>query len=410
MKLITFTIFLVLVLLTSASMAGWQTQTSGVTDNLQSIYFINETTGWVVGANGRILFTTNGGMVWAQQVSNTTQVLLTVDFPSPLSGYAAGSNGIVVKTTNAGAGWTTGTIPGISTINAIDFINDVTGYACGSEGKVAKTTNGGTSWVVTTLSAFDLNTLKAFDANLVIAAGTSGTIFKTTNGGNNWTQQITGSNNYISSIVFSDMNNGYFTTLGLIEEVYRTSNGGNNWLAVTSPGNTGGLSELAIVTSNIVYGAGPSGKIRITTNSGMTWDTQPSGDTTLFFLSIFMVNTNVGYIAGNGGKILKTGDGGGIGIKQISSSVPKGYELSQNYPNPFNPVTNITFSLPKTGIVKLAVYDVLGKETAVLINNEALGIGTYNVDFNASQLSSGIYLYRIEAGDYKETKKMILTK
>jgi uncharacterized delta-60 repeat protein len=97
------------------------------------------------------------------------------------------------------------------------------------------------------------------------------------------------------------------------------------------------------------------------------------------------------------------------GIEQNGSEIPDNFSLSQNYPNPFNPVTNIKFSVPRPGIVKLAVYDLTGKETAVLVNRE-LSAGSYTFDFDASGLASGTYLYRISAEGFTDVKKMVLIK
>lgn len=98
-----------------------------------------------------------------------------------------------------------------------------------------------------------------------------------------------------------------------------------------------------------------------------------------------------------------------IGIQQISNEVPKDYSLGQNYPNPFNPTTNIKFSIPKNGNVTLKVFDVLGKQIAELVN-EYKTTGSYVVDFNAANLSSGVYFYRLETEGLIETKKMLLVK
>lgn len=98
-----------------------------------------------------------------------------------------------------------------------------------------------------------------------------------------------------------------------------------------------------------------------------------------------------------------------IGIIQISSEIPKTYKLSQNYPNPFNPVTNIKFAVAKTGLVTLKVYDISGRETSRLVNEE-LNAGIYNYVFNASHLSSGIYFYKLTSENFSETKKMVLVK
>jgi len=98
-----------------------------------------------------------------------------------------------------------------------------------------------------------------------------------------------------------------------------------------------------------------------------------------------------------------------IGIKKISSEIPDRYYLSQNYPNPFNPVTNIGFSLPKSENVILVIIDVTGKIVENLVN-EKLEAGTYSISWNAVGFSSGIYFYRITAGVYNQTRKIILLK
>lgn len=97
------------------------------------------------------------------------------------------------------------------------------------------------------------------------------------------------------------------------------------------------------------------------------------------------------------------------GITPVSNEVPNAFNLEQNYPNPFNPVTNIKFAVAKTGLVTLKVYDISGREVAQLVNMD-LNAGTYNFDFNASHLSSGIYFYRLTTNNYTDTKKMVLVK
>ncbi len=97
-----------------------------------------------------------------------------------------------------------------------------------------------------------------------------------------------------------------------------------------------------------------------------------------------------------------------VGISN-NNTVAKEFSLSQNYPNPFNPTTNIKFGLPTSGNVKLVVFDVLGREVTTLVN-EFKTSGIYTVDFDASMLSSGVYFYRIESGNFVETKKMLLVK
>jgi Secretion system C-terminal sorting domain len=98
-----------------------------------------------------------------------------------------------------------------------------------------------------------------------------------------------------------------------------------------------------------------------------------------------------------------------IGIQQIGSEIPNEYYLNQNYPNPFNPITKIEFSIPSAGNTRLDVYDITGKLIRNLVEQE-LSAGNYSTGFDASELPSGIYIYRIESGNYTESRKMILVK
>lgn len=99
-----------------------------------------------------------------------------------------------------------------------------------------------------------------------------------------------------------------------------------------------------------------------------------------------------------------------IDSNEDEESNPFGYRLSQNYPNPFNPTTNIEFKLPKATNVSLKVYDLLGREVALLIDNERYSSGSQTINFNASALASGMYIYKLEAGSFTQTRKMLLIK
>ena len=93
----------------------------------------------------------------------------------------------------------------------------------------------------------------------------------------------------------------------------------------------------------------------------------------------------------------------------IEVGVPDKFALSQNYPNPFNPVTKINFDLPKDSKVDMRIYDMLGREVALLLN-EVKTAGYYTINFNASRLSSGIYFYRLSTGDFTSVKKLVVIK
>jgi len=97
------------------------------------------------------------------------------------------------------------------------------------------------------------------------------------------------------------------------------------------------------------------------------------------------------------------------GVKQLGTEIPVVFSLHQNYPNPFNPVTLINFDIPHQSAVTLRVYDILGREAALLVN-EVKPAGSYSVQFDAGRLTSGIYFYKLDAGAFSEVKKMIVVK
>ena len=98
-----------------------------------------------------------------------------------------------------------------------------------------------------------------------------------------------------------------------------------------------------------------------------------------------------------------------IGIKNGGENSPVSFNLYQNYPNPFNPLTRIYYELPENSYVRLCVYDVLGREVKSLVDGE-IPRGKHESDWNASGLPSGVYFYKMEAGTYTQTKKMVLLK
>ncbi|MFA6440407.1 MAG: T9SS type A sorting domain-containing protein, partial [Bacteriovoracaceae bacterium] len=98
-----------------------------------------------------------------------------------------------------------------------------------------------------------------------------------------------------------------------------------------------------------------------------------------------------------------------VSVAKTDASVPTVYALDQNFPNPFNPTTTISYALPNSGLVTLKIYNVLGQEVKALIN-AVQDAGTYHATFDASQMSSGIYFYRLESGSFTSVKKMMLLK
>jgi hypothetical protein len=152
---------------------------------------------------------------------------------------------------------------------------------------------------------------------------------------------------------------------------------------------------------------GYNGTILHTTNGGTIWLNQST--TPYLLLGVSFSDANNGMIVGNG-IITQTTNGGitFIGNEKTTNN-PEGFVLFQNYPNPFNPNTTINFSVLKQNNVKIKVYDVLGNEILTLINEDKPK-GYYKIEFNASNLSSGIYYYQMQTDGFIQTKKMILLK
>src|SRR5437773_2956585 len=116
-----------------------------------------------------------------------------------------------------------------------------------------------------------------------------------------------------------------------------------------------------------------------------------------------------GWAVGAAGTVIKIGNDTLVGISNNNNQVPNSYKLEQNYPNPFNPGTEISFAIPKSGLVELKIYDIVGREVATILN-ENRPAGNYKVQFNASAFASGVYFYTLKSGDFTDTKKMVLIK
>ena len=230
-------------------------------------------------------------------------------------------------------------------------------------------------------------------------------------------------------VKFSDRNIGYISTLEFPPVLWKTTNGGFNWSAIHLPYNANGTYEMrdfdVVSPGNIIYCVG--GEHIANGNAGFVWKSTNGGANWLIQnldtirhtgrgRSIDFINENTGWVFLQTDTVCyKTTNGGGIAmplsVSGINNEVPEKYYLSQNYPNPFNPSTIINYQLAVNSFVKLKVYNLLGKEVASLVNEKQLA-GSYAVDFNTSEFSlpSGIYFYTLNAGEFTETRKMILVK
>ena len=347
---------------------NWSSLSGG---NRTGIFFLNDLTGWVVGYPGYIAKTTNGN-TFIQQVTGVQDRLNDVFFKNENTGWVVGGDFSVeriFKTTNGGTNWFAQTSNTANKMFSVYFINENTGWSVGGP--------------------------------------SSPKIIKTTNGGTNWFTQSTTVGTPLYSVMFADANTGW-AVAGYLggETIIKTTNGGAVWFSQSS-GDTRYLRECYVKNSTSVIAVGQGGKVITTTNGGDNWIVQSTGSSVELW-SVDFANDSVGYAIGTN-VVLKTTNGGVTFIRGTPNNIPDEYALYQNYPNPFNPSTNIRFDIPTSNHVKIIIYNTLGKEVVTLVN-EKLSVGSYEVDWNANNYSSGIYFYKLIATDFSAIKKMVLLK
>lgn len=425
MKKIIIVLLFSLFIYSHAYSLGFQSLTSGTNRSLVGIYFPSVDIGYAVGAYGTIIKTTNTGLNWFELNSNTSSHLNSIFFPNNSTGYAVGYNGVILKTTNAGINWIANYV-GTAALYSVYFTDINTGYAVGNSSVCMKTTNGGANWVYQTVPAtIGVFTSVVFNNNKGYIGSVYGSnLFVTTNGGDNWLDTKSRSGDISTGgIAFSGsfgvmVGHESFTTADKNPLIFITNNNGSNWTEIALPNTKAMLKSVCICQTNpsLVFAVGTyvndptfgnKGYILHSTNAGVNWTEESWNIDPMIFYNVFIIGPSV-YVVGDGGTILKSPIP--VGITPIGNIVPEKYVLSQNYPNPFNPTTNIEFTIPKNGNVNLTVFDISGKVVTTLVNNLRLNAGKYKVDFNASNLSSGTYFYRLTAENFVATKKMVLVK
>ena len=396
---------------TTNSGASWNQKISGLTASaLQSNKIINVSSVlYSASGNGGIHKSTDGGANWfAVNNGINTSCNNIQSYENKI--YASTRNGLYV-TSNGGSNWT-------PLNNTVQPAGSMT-YAVYKEGNlilrctyngVLKSTDDGQSWIRTSLYAFQKQAVCIVKTQGVVFVGTdanSPNFFKSTDDGNTWTSVAYYSFQIGVADIFVDGTSIY---IGTGHGVHKTTNLGANWTPLLN-----GLGPDPYVSSIIKIGTsmfctqqfGGRGLYR-TTNDGVLWE-EVTGELPFFsdFRDVINVNEKVMIATGSG--IFARPESQLTSVQGNQSVMPDKFSLEQNYPNPFNPVTSIKFSVKQNLFVSLNVYDISGKLVGELVNGFKL-TGEYNVSFNAAGLPSGIYFYELKAGDFSETKKMILVK
>ena len=420
----------------------------------------------------KIFRATNGGLNWTSESANGIFTELLCIWAKDAGTVFAGDAGIngkarFYRTTNAGLNWIVLDILDgpTASINGVKFSESMPLFGiaisgnidgCGSSNFIYKTKDGGFSWTKKELAGYSgaatsINSLVVIDS-LFYGFGTTmclPSIVITTDGGLTWNLRNIGipsiNESITSGIAFSSNKLTGIAESSSLPLVMRTSNGGLNWEESYSGFDISGncIMRWVLGTDNCYLSGthAPSGAILKSTNGGLNWIQMTTVNSGISNFDIKKTGNSifgyaVTYVSTKGQKvrILKLKDNISRESESKSlfsteplendlsesntspgenqnkySGIPDEFRLYQNYPNPFNPVTNLEFGISDLGFVSLKVYDVRGKEVATLVNS-VLSAGTYKYDFEGSNLSSGVYFYKLEADGFVDTKRMYLVK
>jgi len=390
-------------------------------------YFINSNVGWLAGGdNGGfpsyishrvILYTSNGGATWNEQYGEPYESpLKSIYFVDQNNGYACGESGIIMKTTDGGINWSQQVISSFHLRN-IFFTDNLNGWVTGEYlglphyTAVFRTTDGGVNWIETQLGADESLSGIYFVDNMkgwaVGGANSQGLVYYTSDGGANWIQQNIPTTEYLYRVFFIDENHGWAsghlgTILSTLNPVpveltsFTATSNGNNvtllWQTATETNNSGfevQRKQTEWESIGFVNGQGTTTK----ENSYSFVDENLTAGKYQYRLKQIDFDGSFEYSE----------------IVNVQVQAPTDYTLFQNFPNPFNPSTTIKYSIPADGVVKLTVLNAIGEEIETLVN-EYKPEGAHEVIFNAKNIPSGIYLYRIETDKFSSVKKMVLLK
>ncbi|MEO6693779.1 MAG: T9SS type A sorting domain-containing protein [Ignavibacteria bacterium] len=369
----------------------WTTLSSGIPGGNCHSFFVNPLDTNIMVAtkgsgstSGRVIKSTNYGTTWFDLIFpialTSYGMPLEADPNNPNTLYLAPDGDSMMVSTNYGNNWTSlgGGEPGNIFRSPCDvaiqygnsnvmWVGD--GVTGSGTGKLWKTVNGGINWTLvnsTTGSEIPMIATTPLNVNLVYhTTWSSGSFWKSTSAGSNFTDLNQSGSLWATDIARDDPTAICYDLYG--SNAYVSLNGGDNFTSVnvgSSP--AAGISYMDKANLLIQHGGG-----------------------------VFKFSVNYSVITAI--------------TENTISNIPNSFALAQNYPNPFNPTTNIKFDIPKSGNVSLKVYNELGKEVNTLINSFR-SAGTYEINFDASALSSGIYFYTLRTDGLTATKKMLLVK
>jgi photosystem II stability/assembly factor-like uncharacterized protein len=384
--------------------AQWVEQQS-LSETLYHVNFPTQQVGFVVGEY-HLFATSDGGLHWSIRPTRPGN---RVFFSNESLGLS--TSYYIMKTTNKGMSWYQTQAPFYGEVyQSVSFVDSNVGWVVGNGGMIRKTTDGGETWQLQQ-SGTSQNLFSVFFVTPQNGWAVGFASLRTTDGGNTWNDFQVPSFGRFTKIFFVDTGHGFI--LG-DRNLIVSSDSGNTW--IEKPRAPGYIIFNAVAFKDSVtgwvggYGDTPlaHAKILKTTDAGSTWQLQydlPNAEV----YSMCFTDSNNGWAVGSY-TFAKTTNGGLTFIEEEpTNSLPTTFVLKQNYPNPFNSTTTISYDLPRGSRVVLSVFDILGREVALLVD-EFQETGRHQKSFNADGLASGVYIYRLKTDGTVQNRKMTIEK
>lgn len=349
-----------------------------------------------------VFVTTNNGENWTQTSLNNGAIYSLAANGNYV--YAGtNSSGIYLSTDN-GTSWNQTSINN-RFVNSI-AVNGNYVFAATDNYGIYLSTDNGTTWMQTSFGNMSVNKL-AVNGNYIFAGlPNNGGVYRSTDNGTSWTQ--TSLNNRIISSLAVNGNYVFAGTNGppVGYGIYVSTNNGVDW--TQSSVNNDAIWALAVNGNNVYAGSyAPGNKIYVSNDNGTSWTVKNEGLPSTAITGLCISNNYI--YATTWYSAYRRQLGEITEVHRLLNEIPGKFSVSQNCPNPFNPSTLIEYTLSVPNYVNLTVCDLLGCEITTLVK-EKQNAGRYHVVFDGSNLSSGIYFYKFVAGEYTETKKLILMK
>ncbi len=386
----------------------WKQANTGLANTSVSAILVTPTGSTLAAAeNGHLFRAAGTGDDWLfDWLFGTTPV---TDLAIGRSGMIfAGTRGAgVYRSTDDGVTWQQMN-NGLTTVSVSSVAIDTSGAVyVGGYGSIFKTTDSGANWVRAAQGITDtrVNSIASAADNTLFAGTSPAGVFRSTDSGTSWSQVNNGlANTNVTSI--ASMSNGDIFAGTSGSGVYRSTDNGDSWSPTDATLSLDSVTSLVVNTVGKLFAATTSAGVFCSADNGATWSRIDSTESSVQTLAF----DNSGYLLGgtNGAGVLKSVEPTLTGIHSVRS-VPAEFFLEQNYPNPFNPTTTISYQLPVGGLVEVKIYDALGREIAALVDTRQAA-GNHEVTFNATGLSSGMYICRLIFSGHAITRKLMLLK